>query len=558
MKSPKQNKNTSLEALLASIDERMEKDLLIVPEIRTPKVDDIEPMPTGSKLLNEALDIGGLPRGRIVEITGEEACLDEKTHINFIAWNEKTGKIINSKGGTIAYLYKRFHHLNRLKLCKNAVLTVPSFNEENRIFHNRIHDVVKTGHKDCFEIKTCSGLSLIATNDHKFYTPHGFKKLEHLKNDDVIYVHNNMPYKKNEREKKYYGEVFVKYHPRKRKKLIKDDSVNKTYTFYRVGKSHFIFEAEMNNLTPKQYKYLLNTASAEFLNKLWVIPKGFEIHHIDENSCNNTLNNLLLLKRGEHQRYHALRNHNALRFMLTKDKILSIKKVGKRMTYDIKCFSPYNHYIANKFAVHNSGKTTLCLSIIANAQARDLKCAYIDTEHAIDRKRAETLGVQMDKLALSQPSFAEQALDLLSLLVDSKVFTVIVLDSVAALVPKAELEGEMQDAVIGLQARLMGKALRKITASASKNKVLVIFTNQLRDKVGGFLPIPIKVGSGGNALKFYASVRLDMRRTKNEMKGERLVLTHHKITVRKNKVGVPFRVVQVKIGENGFVNEETI
>lgn len=202
-----------------------------------------------------------------------------------------------------------------------------------------------------------------------------------------------------------------------------------------------------------------------------------------------------------------------------------------------------------------SGKTTLASHVIAAAQAKGLGAGFIDVEHAFDRTRAETLGVKFDQIALAQPDNAEQALELLDMMVVSNAFGVIVLDSVAALIPKAELEGEMTDANIGAQARLMGKIMRKITAPASKGKTLVIFINQLRDKIGGFSPIPTKVGAGGNALKFYASVRLDMRRTKNEKRGENLIYTHHKITIKKNKLGVPFKVVQVKIGQKGFVNE---
>ncbi len=203
-----------------------------------------------------------------------------------------------------------------------------------------------------------------------------------------------------------------------------------------------------------------------------------------------------------------------------------------------------------------SGKTTLASHVIAEAQKDGLKAGFIDVEHAFDRTRAEALGVHFDEIAIAQPDNAEQALELLDMMVISKAFGVIVLDSVAALIPKAELEGEMTDANIGLQARLMGKIMRKITSPASKGKTLVIFINQLRDKIGGFSPIPTKVGAGGNALKFYASVRLDLRRTKNEKRGDSLLYTHHKITVRKNKLGIPFRVVNVKIGERGFVNEK--
>lgn len=204
---------------------------------------------------------------------------------------------------------------------------------------------------------------------------------------------------------------------------------------------------------------------------------------------------------------------------------------------------------------NGSGKTTLASHVMANAQNSGHKCAFIDVEYAFDKVRAEQLGVKFDQLAIAQPSTAEDALQLLDTLIVSGIFKVIVLDSVAALIPKAELEGEMSDSVIGLQARLMGKIMRKIVGTTSKNKVLVIFTNQLRDKIGGFNPMPTKVGSGGNALKFYSSVRLDLRRTKNEKRGEKLIYTHHKITITKNKLGIPFKVVQVKIGEGGFINE---
>lgn len=202
-----------------------------------------------------------------------------------------------------------------------------------------------------------------------------------------------------------------------------------------------------------------------------------------------------------------------------------------------------------------AAKSTLALSVIAQAQKKGLKAGYIDTEHALDRKRAGDIGVRFNEMAISQPENAEQALELLDMMVISKVFGVIVLDSVSALIPKAELEGEMSDANIGALARLMGKTMRKITGPASKGNTMVIFINQLRDKIGGFSPIPTKVGSGGNALKFYASVRLDMRRTKNEKKGETLLYTHHKVTIKKNKLGIPFKVVQLRVGQNGFIND---
>jgi recombination protein RecA len=203
-----------------------------------------------------------------------------------------------------------------------------------------------------------------------------------------------------------------------------------------------------------------------------------------------------------------------------------------------------------------SGKTTLVLHVIAEAQRSGKRCAFIDVEHALDTERAKKIGVDFDKLAISQPDSGEAALELLEFLIRSGQFGVIVIDSVAALIPKAEIEGEMTDANIGAQARMMGKIMRKITAPVNKMKVLVIFTNQLRAKLGGFGFIPQTTTPGGNALKFYASMRLDMVRTSNKKnsKGE-LQYTTHKATVKKNKLAPPAKVAEFKIGENGIIND---
>lgn len=203
-----------------------------------------------------------------------------------------------------------------------------------------------------------------------------------------------------------------------------------------------------------------------------------------------------------------------------------------------------------------SGKTTVVLHVIANAQKMGKRCAFIDVEHALDTDRAKMLGVDFEKLAISQPDSGEQALELLEFLIRSGQFGVIVVDSVAALIPKAEIEGEMTDANIGSQARMMGKIMRKITAPTNKMKVLVIFTNQVRAKLGGFGFIPQTTTPGGNALKFYASMRLDMVRTGNKKnsKGE-LQYTTHKATVKKNKLAPPAKVAEFKIGLNGIMND---
>lgn len=199
------------------------------------------------------------------------------------------------------------------------------------------------------------------------------------------------------------------------------------------------------------------------------------------------------------------------------------------------------------------GKSTLALSVIAQAQKKGLRCAYIDTEQALDKTRAEQIGVDFDKMLISQPDNGEQALNIVEMLIVSGEIGVVVIDSVAALTPKAEIEGDMGDANIGGMARLMGKACRKIISPTKKNNVLVIFINQIRAKLGGFGFIPQETTTGGNALKFYASMRIDMRRTGNNKRGETLVSTNHKVTIKKNKLAVPMKTVSVKIGKNGFL-----
>ena len=196
--------------------------------------------------------------------------------------------------------------------------------------------------------------------------------------------------------------------------------------------------------------------------------------------------------------------------------------------------------ITEVYGPESSGKTTLCIHVIANAQKTGGVCAFIDAEHAFDASYAKKLGVNLDELLVSQPDTGEQALEIAETLVRSNAVDVVVVDSVAALVPKAEIEGEMGDQLPGLQARLMSQALRKLTGNIKRANVLVVFINQIRMKIGVMFGNP-ETTTGGNALKFYASVRLDIRRIGAIKKGEEVVGNETRVKVVKNKVAPPFK-----------------
>jgi len=549
-----EEKRKAIQGSVEDIEKRFGKGSIM--QMGDAPVKGVEVISSGAIQIDEAIGVWGYPKGRIIEIYGPESCLDKDTFVQYEI-KTKEGVRQNHKGGTIQKLYDRFHGVKRKgsgsyqrKETIDSVFYVPSINDKKCVFSNLIADVVNSGEKECFRVITTNGHEIVCTEDHKFYCGgSNWISLKELVPGLLVYVHENVP-KKGRKDRVQYAEVFVRFHPNEHRKIVtaNNRSGEKVYSYdrCRVKRCQLVVEADHNGLGYEEYICLLNSSGPKRLSTLWTLPKGTCVHHIDEDQRNDVLENLSVMDGAEHNRLHAMKNHNDLRFVVVQDQIQSIDLVGIRQTYDIKCFAPYNNYVANKFVVHNSGKTTMALHAVAEAQKAGGVAAFIDAEHALDPIYAGNLGVDVPNLWISQPDTGEQALEITESLIRSGGIDIIVIDSVAALTPEAEIAGDMGASHMGLQARLMSQALRKLNAIVMRTNTVLIFINQIRMKIGVVFGNP-ETTTGGKALKFYASVRLEVRRIETISEGKDSVGNRTRVKVVKNKVAPPFKQAEVDI-----------
>ena len=469
-----------------------------------------ERIPTATPL-DEAIG-GGIPCGLFSVVWGSKGCLTGDTIVRY-----KTGKKYK-KNSTLERLYHNFNQITQNKQGKHlrkdlvgATYYLQSIDEHDRIIMNQITDVIDSGKKQIFELTTTSGFKIKATADHKFSTENGFKPLSELQIKDNIYVNKKEKLKRKRKKPIIEKRILVPNHPYAAIKHVGK------YTYYYKSNHIVIKEAEMNNLSVDVFLKRLERNNIEGLQ--FIDTKKYQVHHINKNHFDNSISNLEVLTKSKHAKKHYDEIiKNFLYKIVSLDSIKKIRKLSVEQTYDICMKSPYNNFLANGFVVHNSGKTSLAYSTIAEAQLLGKTCLFLDLEHSYDKARAQVFGVNTEELVVAEFAKAEMSMDTIIKLCKEKAVELIVVDSIQSMSPTGEQETKkgkelsVEHDTQALLARKLGQFFRMSAHYVSTSKCAVLLIGQSRMSIGGY--ITMEMLSGGNALMHWASLIVKLRRGK--------------------------------------------
>lgn len=489
---------------------------------------------------NHIAALGGLPEGRWSEWFGPEGCIDGEARVAFALW--RNGKLINKKGGTLRRLYERFNCLDKHHLSGSFdTVTVPSVDDDGRVFHNRVLAVIDSGVKPAFKLVV--GLdSVIATADHKFMTPTGYKRLDELSVGDEVMLHANIRHKEEHRDRtNRRPQVYVKNHPYAGTKLVG------RYVYQRYARSRAVIEAKMNGMTLDAWKARLN--SGEMLHELKFLRNDQHVHHIDEDFTNDEIDNLEVTSPSEHARHHALGNDAKLRFVAVPGVVALIEPAGDRHVYDVKVEGPNHNFVANRFVVHNCGKTAMLYTALGANQRDGGVSVLIDAEHSFDSTRAEVFGVDVEDLIIIEPEYLDTCCDEIMTVLqahDGQVPLLIGWDSLASLVSEKGFKMSAKKRGVADTAGMLSHEFKKINVLLPKKRAHIMLINQIRVNVGVMFGNNVTT-PGGNAPKFYASLRCQFFGGKalKDKKGKHLgkVVT---VLAIKTRMSEPFRKVRVR------------
>jgi recombination protein RecA len=517
--------------------------------------------PSGSLALDLAIGTGGYPSGCIIDSYGGE-CLSGDSFVRYDVIGPD-GAVINDKGGTIENLYYRFHgkqkpgRTGRLPSNGNS-FTVSSINSGERVFKNKILNVIQSGVKPVFKITTSDGHVLKATGEHRFYIGSGkYKKLSELAVGDTVFSSNGTRHTGGKFKRKD-KEVYVKTHPSWRSRVINGCS------YKRARVCVAIVEAEMNGMKYGEFVDMLNRGGYN-PKSIKTIKAGHHVHHINHDGSDNSRSNLAVMDGPSHNRYHAKHNDQLLRFVVDAVKVKSIIPAGKCMTYDITCPAPNNNFIANGMVVHNSAGKSL-LSIMAMAQVQNAGGVAVvwDVERSYSKNTAwlKVNGVDTKKLRfikLPPEQGCEHGMNAVEKIARAGAADLIVVDSIPAMVPQSSLDRSMTDNdMVSARANALTRHIQRLVSIIDTSKTTVLFINQVRANMGGGMYEAKERETTIFALKHAASLRLQVTKLigKDNIKLADGVPVGHRVRVKvvKNKLAAPYKTAEFDLFYNSGVD----